>query len=101
MLLKKSQTKIKLATQILRASGLIAFPTDTVYELGADACNPAAMAKIFALKNRPFDRPLAVLIFDIKQLWPIALIDLTLSQLKILRAGAITEVESNRVLNMQ
>lgn len=46
--------------QALRAGALVAFPTETVYGLGADAANPRAVAKIFALKGRPADHPLIV-----------------------------------------
>jgi L-threonylcarbamoyladenylate synthase len=48
------------AVATLRAGGLVAFPTETVYGLGADAANPKAVAKIFALKGRPADHPLIV-----------------------------------------
>ena len=44
----------------LAAGEVIAFPTETVYGLGADAANPGAVAKIFALKGRPADHPLIV-----------------------------------------
>lgn len=45
---------------MLRAGELIAFPTETVYGLGADASNPQAVARIFAAKGRPADHPLIV-----------------------------------------
>lgn len=48
------------AVALLRAGELVAFPTETVYGLGADASNPAAVAKIFAAKGRPADHPLIV-----------------------------------------
>jgi L-threonylcarbamoyladenylate synthase len=48
------------AASILRSGGLIAFPTETVYGLGADATNPQAIAKIFAAKGRPGTNPLIV-----------------------------------------
>ena len=48
------------AVRLLQAGELVAFPTDTVYGLGADAANPAAVAKIFAAKGRPADHPLIV-----------------------------------------
>ena len=50
----------KRAVELLRAGELVAFPTETVYGLGADAANPAAVAKIFAAKGRPADHPLIV-----------------------------------------
>lgn len=48
------------AVELLRAGELVAIPTETVYGLGADAANPAAVAKIFAAKGRPADHPLIV-----------------------------------------
>ncbi len=48
------------AVDLLRAGELVAFPTETVYGLGADASNPQAVAKIFAAKGRPADHPLIV-----------------------------------------
>ena len=51
---------IARAAAILRAGGLVAFPTETVYGLGADARNSAAVARIFAAKGRPQDHPLIV-----------------------------------------
>ena len=48
------------AGQILRAGGLVAFPTETVYGLGGDALDPEASRKIYAAKGRPSDNPLIV-----------------------------------------
>jgi L-threonylcarbamoyladenylate synthase len=48
------------AVELLTAGELVAFPTETVYGLGADAASPAAVAKIFAAKGRPADHPLIV-----------------------------------------
>ena len=52
--------KIKEAADILQTGGLVAFPTETVYGLGADAMNPEAPRKIYAAKGRPSDNPLIV-----------------------------------------
>jgi L-threonylcarbamoyladenylate synthase len=49
---------ISQAAQVLRAGGLVAFPTETVYGLGADATNPAAVAAIYVAKGRPTTNPL-------------------------------------------
>ncbi len=49
---------IDRAREILAAGGLVAFPTETVYGLGADACNPHAVARVFAAKDRPRFNPL-------------------------------------------
>lgn len=51
---------IDRAVSLLQAGELVALPTETVYGLGADAANPAAVAKIFAAKGRPADHPLIV-----------------------------------------
>lgn len=48
------------AAEILRSGGLVAFPTETVYGLGADATDPAAVSRIFAAKGRPATNPLIV-----------------------------------------
>ena len=48
------------AAKVLMAGGLVAFPTETVYGLGADACNAAAVARIYSVKGRPADHPLIV-----------------------------------------
>ncbi|RYV49438.1 threonylcarbamoyl-AMP synthase [Pengzhenrongella frigida] len=48
------------AAGVLRSGGLVAFPTETVYGLGADAANEKAVARIFAAKGRPADHPLIV-----------------------------------------
>ncbi|HYI93205.1 MAG TPA: L-threonylcarbamoyladenylate synthase [Bryobacteraceae bacterium] len=52
--------KLDHAAAILRAGGLVAFPTETVYGLGANALDPAAVAKIYAAKGRPASSPLIV-----------------------------------------
>lgn len=56
------------AASALRAGLTVAFPTETVYGIGADALNPEAVLKIFEAKNRPADNPLIVHITDLKDL---------------------------------
>jgi len=51
---------IKEAAEIIRGGGLVAFPTETVYGLGANALDPAAVQKIFEMKGRPETSPLIV-----------------------------------------
>jgi len=58
---------IAIAANILRASGLVAFPTETVYGLGADARNDAAVQKLFAAKARPPGKALIVLVQDLRE----------------------------------
>jgi L-threonylcarbamoyladenylate synthase len=63
-----SDKDIAQAVAVLKAGGLVAFPTETVYGLGADASNPDAVAKIYAAKGRPSDHPLIVHVADAVQL---------------------------------
>jgi L-threonylcarbamoyladenylate synthase len=56
------------AVAILKRGGLVAFPTETVYGLGADAANPAAISKLYAAKGRPADHPVIVHIAGMAQL---------------------------------
>ena len=62
---KPEKNKIKIAADIIKDGGLVAFPTETVYGLGADVFNKKAVKKIFIAKKRPFDDPLIVHIADI------------------------------------
>ena len=58
---------IQKAAQILRSGGLVVFPTETVYGLGANARDPEAIGKIYALKGRPATSPLIVHVASIEQ----------------------------------
>jgi L-threonylcarbamoyladenylate synthase len=60
MILKPTQENIEAAARAITGGDLVAFPTETVYGLGADAMNPTAVAKIFEAKRRPFFDPLIV-----------------------------------------
>ncbi len=57
---------IAAAAEVLRAGGLVAFPTETVYGLGADALNPTAVARIFEVKRRPEFDPIIVHVADVE-----------------------------------
>ncbi|MBK8048437.1 MAG: threonylcarbamoyl-AMP synthase [Anaerolineales bacterium] len=63
---------IEVAAVILRAGGLVAFPTETVYGLGANALDSRAVARIFEAKGRPFTDPLIVHIAADRQLEEVA-----------------------------
>ena len=62
-----NEETIAHAARRIRAGDLVAFPTETVYGLGADASSDAAVAKIFAAKGRPADHPLIVHVADASQ----------------------------------
>ena len=55
-----SEQQIEQAARVLAQGGLVAFPTETVYGLGADAENPAAVQLIYKAKGRPANHPLIV-----------------------------------------
>ncbi len=61
------------AAELLDAGKLVAFPTETVYGLGVDATNPAAVERLFAVKGRPGNNPLIVHIAAIEQLDSVAI----------------------------
>jgi L-threonylcarbamoyladenylate synthase len=63
-----TRPEIRLAAQALKAGHLVAFATETVYGLGADASNAAAVARIYETKGRPADHPLIVHVSDAKRL---------------------------------
>lgn len=65
-------SKIREAGKIIADGGLVGFPTETVYGLGADAMDASASAKIYAAKGRPSDNPLIVHIADIADLAQVA-----------------------------
>lgn len=64
----RDEALIREAGEIVRAGGLVAFPTETVYGLGGDALNPDSSRKIYEAKRRPSDNPLIVHIADIEAL---------------------------------
>lgn len=59
------------AANIIQNGGLVAFPTETVYGLGANALDPEAVKKIYAAKGRPSDNPLIIHISDLSELEPL------------------------------
>lgn len=70
------------ALQVLRGSGLVVFPTDTFYALGAAARDEVAVARVFAVKRRPRGEPLPVLVADRDQ-WRTLVADLPEAALRL------------------
>jgi len=68
IILNCTQDSIKKAAKALKDGYLVAFPTETVYGLGADASNPTSVARIYEVKGRPTDHPLIVHISSISQM---------------------------------
>ena len=77
LLLKVNPTKLELekiqiAAQVIRRGGLVAFPTETVYGLGADALNPDAVLTLFEAKKRPLDNPPIVHVANANEVYKLA-----------------------------
>ena len=89
-----TQDVIKKAAKALIDGHLVAFPTETVYGLGADATNEKAVRRIYSVKNRPTSHPLIVHISSIKQLdnWAIEIPDFALDLAKEFWPGPMTLV---------
>lgn len=87
----KTINLIKFAT-IIKTGGIVAFPTETVYGLGANAFNPIAVQKIYDAKRRPADNPLIVHLADITWLDIVAnkLTDLEIKLFKTFSPGPLT-----------
>ncbi|MEM3627031.1 MAG: L-threonylcarbamoyladenylate synthase [Candidatus Bathyarchaeia archaeon] len=64
--------KIRIAADFIKKGGLVAFPTETVYGLGADALNPEAILALFKAKRRPLDNPPIVHIGDVRDVYRLA-----------------------------
>jgi L-threonylcarbamoyladenylate synthase len=83
---------IREAAAALKAGHLVAFPTETVYGIGADARNPDAINRIYEVKGRPTDHPLIVHISSINQLkkWAIGIPDYAISLARAFWPGPMT-----------
>jgi len=64
--------KIRIAAEVIRKGGLVAFPTETVYGLGANTLDTEAVARIFEAKNRPYDNPTIVHIANKSDIYELA-----------------------------
>ncbi len=75
MLAKSSpdiQQQVELGVSVLKRGGLVAFPTDTVYGLGAGANIPQAVARVYQVKKRPSNMALPLLLADVSQISEVA-----------------------------
>ena len=69
---KPETEKVQAAANIIKKGGLVAFPTETVYGLGADALNPTGVSALFKAKERPLDNPPIIHVGNIKTVYTIA-----------------------------
>jgi L-threonylcarbamoyladenylate synthase len=69
---KPETEKVQAAAKLIREGGLVAFPTETVYGLGADALNPKAVLALFEAKKRPLDNPPIVHVETVSDVYRLA-----------------------------
>ena len=70
--IQPDRSVVRAAGARIEAGGLVAFPTESFYGLGADALDPAAIARVFEVKGRPDDKPLLVLVDGIDMVTELA-----------------------------
>lgn len=93
------ERKIKEAAIIIRAGGLVVYPTETVYGLAADPKNKIAVRKVFSAKRRPRDNPLSVAVKDINQADEIIYLNRTAQLImKTFMPGPLTVVLKKKAL---
>ena len=68
----KQEKALEEAVKVLKQGGVIIYPTETSYGVGADALNPEAIAKVHEAKQQPHDKPISVIVADEKQAEEIA-----------------------------
>jgi len=80
-ILQPTEENLLRAAQLIKRGELVAFPTETVYGLGADGLNVAACEKIFTAKGRPSDKPLSLHVASLEMVERVAKISLTAEKL--------------------
>ena len=71
-IIRFSPEAVSEAAGVLKRGGVVIFPTDTVYGIGALPDNEKAIKRLFEIKKRPIDKPLQILISDLKQVDDLA-----------------------------
>jgi L-threonylcarbamoyladenylate synthase len=66
---------IDMAVRVLQRDGLVVYPTETVYGLGADALSEDAVMRVYEAKNRPVGKPISVAVSDMEMLAAVAVVD--------------------------
>lgn len=96
-IIKKSRKTVNEAVKVLEAGGLVVFPTETVYGIGADATNPKAIEKLNKYKQRPFGKPYSIAVSDQKMAEEYVSLNQTAKKLyKQFLPGPVTIVSTGR-----
>lgn len=72
---RRAEKELKEAARLIKAGGLVIYPTETVYGLGADPFNRIAVLKIFGAKRRSFDKPLPVAVSSLEEADKLAFVN--------------------------
>jgi L-threonylcarbamoyladenylate synthase len=75
LILSPTTKNIQKARQIIKNGGLIIYPTDTLYGLGADIFNQKAVEKIFTIKGRDFKKPISIMVSKIEEIRKLAFLN--------------------------
>lgn len=96
-IIKYDKNSVKIAIEILSSGGLVVYPTETVYGIGADATNPKAIKKLTEYKNRPFGKPYSIAVTDEKMAEKYAVLNKTARNLyKEFLPGPLTVVSKGK-----
>ncbi|KKS26210.1 MAG: Sua5/YciO/YrdC/YwlC family protein [Parcubacteria group bacterium GW2011_GWA2_42_11] len=91
--LRDSEEAVIEAAKVMLSGGVVVFPTDTVYGLGADATSARAIDKIFRLKKRDVKKPVSIVVRDLIMAKRVAIVDKRLERaLNIVFPGAVTVI---------
>lgn len=96
-IIKKNSKAVKVAVEILKKGGLVIYPTETVYGIGADATNPKAIKKLNAYKKRPFGKPYSIAVDTIQMAKEYAKLNNTaLNLYKNFLPGPVTVISTGK-----
>ena len=88
---------IEEACRVLRLGGTVVYPTDTIYGLGANACDNLAVDRIFKIKNRPYHKPLPIIVKNLEWVEAIVYLDSRLKKIvSSIWPGATTAILPKR-----
>ncbi|HVP97144.1 L-threonylcarbamoyladenylate synthase [Methanoregula sp.] len=90
---------IERAVSVLMHDGLVVYPTDTLYGLGADAFSDEAIEKVYAAKKRDFSKPISIAVCDVEMLAAVSHVDSTMEEfIERFLPGAVTVVVPARTM---
>lgn len=85
-----SKTEIKEVIKVLESGGVVVYPTDTVYGLGANISSESAIEKVYSIKNRNYNKPLSICLSEIKDIAKIAYLEWGEDLIKQILPGPFT-----------